>query len=75
MLDRVAIHLHGDAERVEVECHWAGGAVTWHDAADLVLVSAAREGRRTDPVGSGQGAWGASADGLRLAEAGHPQGR
>jgi DNA invertase Pin-like site-specific DNA recombinase len=31
MLHRVVIHLHGETEQAEIECHWAGGVVTRHE--------------------------------------------
>ena len=30
MLERVAIRVHGTTERVELDCHWAGGTLTRH---------------------------------------------
>ncbi len=30
MLEWVVIHLHGETEHAEIECHWAGGVVTQH---------------------------------------------
>ena len=30
MLDRVVILVHGESERADMACHWAGGVVTRH---------------------------------------------